>query len=77
MNDMFRSLSGFREAELVLIQSPPLPIRNRPQEDIASGSASLMTVLDMPWVRTSEKYVAICLRRASSGKKDRLCGLRK
>lgn len=31
---MFRSRSGFRDAELVLIQSPPLPILNLPQDGI-------------------------------------------
>jgi hypothetical protein len=53
-NDISRSLSGFREAELLLIQSPPPPILSRPQDDIDFGSTFSMICRDIPWVKTSE-----------------------
>jgi hypothetical protein len=76
-NDISLSLSGFPEADLVLIESPPLPMVTLPQDGIILGSAFSIAPFEMRWIRTREKKVAIHFRRVLSGVKVRLCGVLK
>ena len=64
-NDIFLSLSGLWDAELVLIASPPLAIFTFPHMGMTRERAALKSDFEPP--KTSLKYLAILSRNFSSG----------